>query len=687
MYNFIDVNEASESVVLPSEALRINGDYIEELIPGYRTLNVSGREALSPELDYFETGSRDGSTLNNKRFPARTIIVKYQLIAESSEAFRDAYNQLAYILNVEDAELIFNDESDKYFIGTPSYIGEVEPGVNSVVGEIEFLCVDPFKYSVAEYEVEPENGQFMIGYAGTHKSFPTLEAEFYNEEEVAEDGETVGTLTGAGDCGFVAFFNEKEKIIQLGDPNEEDSEILEGISSQTLINQSFTSQSSWGTTARGLWRANSASGLGELEQTGTMGIGVASPAVYTELPETTGIILTATSKADKPTFTYNISARAYDRTETTVKLDLAITVALGAEESYFGYSLACAVYVNKTWHDIVFRKDSDPTWRGKTGHTKNLTVTVTGLKDTTDSVSGLKFKAYRNDSYGTAGTLKETSCKNLKISKYAASAPETYYLTATNYGTSGSWHAATIMRSVPADKLGELGATDFALSYKQRLSVGDVKKPNDQLGAFQVLLMDDSNMKIAGVRIYKNKSGKNAKVAYYVGDAMYSGKDIDLSYTKFYDKKKATTIDQSCSISKSGNAVTFNMFGGVNLVYRDDAIAESKVTKIVFAFESYADKPALTYNGLYWVKFVKNNCNVFRDIPNKFSANDVLVADCKSGEVTLNGVPAPQLGALGNDWEEFYLKPGLNLIGFAYSSWVADEYAPKLKIRFREVFL
>ena len=47
MYNFIDVNEVSEGVVLPSEALQINGEFIENLIPGYRTLNVSGREALS----------------------------------------------------------------------------------------------------------------------------------------------------------------------------------------------------------------------------------------------------------------------------------------------------------------------------------------------------------------------------------------------------------------------------------------------------------------------------------------------------------------------------------------------------------------------------------------------------------------------------------------------------------------
>ena len=67
MYTFRDVSETSEGILLPSEALQINGEYIENLIPGYRTLNVKGREALSPELETFETGARDGSTLKKRR--------------------------------------------------------------------------------------------------------------------------------------------------------------------------------------------------------------------------------------------------------------------------------------------------------------------------------------------------------------------------------------------------------------------------------------------------------------------------------------------------------------------------------------------------------------------------------------------------------------------------------------------
>ena len=120
MYDFIDINEVSEGAILPSEALKINGEYIENIVQGYRTLAVQGREALSPEVSTIETGIRDGSKVQNKRFPARTIIVTYQLSAKSNEAFRDAYNALAQILNVDEAELVFNDEPDKFFVGTPS---------------------------------------------------------------------------------------------------------------------------------------------------------------------------------------------------------------------------------------------------------------------------------------------------------------------------------------------------------------------------------------------------------------------------------------------------------------------------------------------------------------------------------------------------------------------------------------
>lgn len=524
MYNFIDTTEVSESIVLPSEALQINGEYIENLIDGYRTVSVSGREALSPELSYYETGVRDGSTLQSKRYPARIIIVCYQLVAESSEAFRESYNKLGGILNVEDAKLIFNDEPDKFYIGTPCAIGEVEPGRNAVVGEIEILCTDPFKYSVEEHEAVATSGSssVVINYNGTYKSFPTLEADFYDE---AENGETETTLTGNGDCGFVAFYDENKNIVQLGDPAEIDGE--KKPSSQTLINQTFLSNTAWGTTAKKLWILNS---------------GKLIPSTVSQLG---------------------------------------------------------AVGMRKSGND--------------------------------------------------------------------------YYLSPTSYGTASGWHGVSITRQLGADATGEVGATHFHYYGEFFLSV---THPNE-MGAFQTQVYDGAGNNIAGFRITKTKTGKTGKLNLYVKGEVVESVDIDLPYQL---RKRAFYI------RKNGANIQFNINSFMRHFTVSD-LATVKASKVTFSFEKYASTGAISTIGVQRAKFTKLNCNTWKDVPNKFGASDVLVADCKSGEIFLNGIEEPSLGALGNDWEEFCLTPGANQIGFAYSDWLTEQYAPTIKVKYREVFL
>lgn len=686
MYNFIDVMETSEAV-LPSEALKINGEYIENQISGYRTLHVSGREALSPELSTYETGVRDGSTLKNKRFSARIITVAYQLMAASNEDFRAAYNALGRILNVKNAELIFADEQDKFFIGTPETIGAVEPGRNSVVGEFDILCVDPFKYSVIEYEAEPvlEESSVLIDYNGTYKAFPTLEADFPNEADTSEDGETAVELTGNGDCGYVAFFTEDEKIIQLGDPDEAD-ETEAYKKSQTLVNSTFKKSTDWGTAAKALWAVNSGvTSSNVVEQKGTPAMGVASHAVTETPASTSGTLLTATSKAASPNVKYDVTAKATGRTANSVKVTASIKAALTSGGSYWKNAgvLVTSIYIGGKWHNVTMKAAGDK-WEGQTGHTKNITVTVTGLSASTTALTGIKFKATRSDSLGKTGVLSETACKNLSISAYTEPTPETYYLTASSFGSGDNWHGPSITRTIPADDSGEVGAVNFTLSYAQKMSIGNTSNAQNQLGAFQVLLYtgSGSDLKvIAGVNVYKGSSGKNAKLRFYLNNTVMQTMDVDLSHNNNYFQP-----GKSSTITKTGQTVTFNICG-IKKTFSDAAIAALAVTSVTFTITQFGSKPPLAYNGLYWAKFVKNNCETLKDIPNKFSAGDIVTADCRNGEICLNGVPAPYLGALGNDWENFVLTPGLNQIGVAYSDWVAAGFEPSFKIRYREVFL
>lgn len=687
MYNFVDVNEASESVVLPSEALKINGEYIENLISGYRTLNVAGREALSPNIASFTTGIRDGSRVKNKRYPERIITITYQIAAESNEAFREAYNQLGKILNVEEAELIFNDEQDKFFIGTPCAIEEVEPGRNSVVGKFEILCTDPFKYSVIEYEATPSADfpGILIDYNGTYKSFPILEADFFNETEVAEDGETAVEMTGNGDCGYVAFFNENEKIIQLGDPEEVGAETF--AKSQPMMNQTFMGSTAWGTTAKKLWAVNAGANVlaTNIVQEGSVAMTMAESA--SNAAATTGTLLTARSTASSPNINYTVKAKASQRSASSVKVDIAITASLANTGSYFGngYGLIASVYIGGAWHDVTLKKTSDY-WKGTTGHTVNLSATVTGLSSTATTVTGIKFKVRRSDTNGTAGTLGETACKNLAISAYSTKTDASYFLAPSSYGgTADKWHGPSITRQLGADAAGEVGAANFTFTYKQKMCISAGSEGSNQYGAFLANLVDASGNSVAAIKVAKRTAGKDATLEFYILGNLVASTYINIHSENAFFSGSSSDV-KTTTITKTGNKITFSV-GSYKRAFTNDAIKDTKVTQVTFMFYKHSNRAALAYNGLYSAKFMKHNCTTYKDIPNKFSANDVLTADCKNGDIHLNGVLSPELGALGNDWEGFYLTPGLNQIGTSYSSWVPAGYAPNMKVRYREVFL
>ncbi len=687
MYNFIDTTETPEGLSLPSEALMLNGEYIENLISGYRTLTVEGREALSPEISAFDTGIRDGSTMQGKRYPARVIRITYQLIAASAEEFREAYNKLGSILNVTDAQLIFNDEQDKFYTGTPSYIGEVEPGKNAVVGEFEIICLDPFKYSVTEYEVVPGEGEtdIVIDYNGTYKGFPTLRAEFYNEDEASEDGETVTALSGKGDCGYVAFFNEEEKIIQIGDPDEVDTE-SGGEKSQTLVNQKLDKSTSWGTAAQSLWSANSGKVVGGAEQVGNTGIAAATYIVHSNSSQVvkTPNLRSIASNAEVPYIHYSLWATATNRTANSVTVTVYIDSSLAKDSNYFGkgYVLQGTITVGDQTKTVTL-KDKNTRWEGKKKHTASVSFTV-AVTSNQKNITGVYFQATRPDGNGKTGILAKTSCIDIQIPAYIAPVPETYYLKCTNYGTGNGWHGSSITRAIPADAIGDVGANNFRLSYTPLMSIGQTPLDTNQIGALQALVLSGSGADrkvLAGVNVLKESNGTKANVVFYINGSSCGQVSIDLSY---YNKNFNGT--KASSITKSGNTVTFDI-GGIKKVYTVNAIADIAATEVTFAFLKYGNKPELYYNGIKTVSFTKDNCATWRDIPNKFRANDVVEADCNTGEISLNGVASPALGALGNDWEGFCLTPGINQIGFSYSEWVESQYAPTFRVRYREVFL
>ncbi|PWJ49142.1 distal tail protein Dit [Faecalicatena contorta] len=145
MYNFKDTKEHGPSMgPLLSEALSIDGEYIENHIAGYRTLAVSGRESLEYNVtDEDRPVGIDGMEYYGKRQPDRTITVKFSLQASTASAFMAQYRQLKNFCKGDNRKLRFADEPNAHYVGTLVTVDEPDSGQISVVGEMAFYCPDP----------------------------------------------------------------------------------------------------------------------------------------------------------------------------------------------------------------------------------------------------------------------------------------------------------------------------------------------------------------------------------------------------------------------------------------------------------------------------------------------------------------------------------------------------------------
>lgn len=228
---------------LARDAVMINGLYLEDIIEGYHTLRASGRETLTKEINV-NTYRRNGSTKDYTRFSQREIEVEYVISGKSPEDFRDKVTQLMGLLNVEEVDIQFNDEEDKFYIGDISVNTPSEKQGLFYVGTYTIICENPFKYSVDVKTVSPSETKdntatFVIDYNGTYPSRPVLQAEFTG----AKSG---GNYSDDGDCGYIAFTDERENIIQLGNPNALDLD--SSSTAAQLINRVFSSIDDFTTT-------------------------------------------------------------------------------------------------------------------------------------------------------------------------------------------------------------------------------------------------------------------------------------------------------------------------------------------------------------------------------------------------------------------------------------------------------
>lgn len=560
---------ARERTDLAADAVKINGIFLEDAITGFTTIDSSGREALTKEI-VSNSYKSDGSVVDYTRYPDRDIKITFMIETDSNGSFRDKYTTLLGMLDGEEADIQFNDDIDKFLTGT-IVVNEPDDKYGTFCkGEYTIKCANPFKYSTAVYEATPveyedSSAQFLITYNGTYPARPILQAEF------------VGALSGGdysedGDCGFVAFMDEEENIIQLGNPEAID---LDASATATqVLNRTFTTITGFTTTGGHTW----------------------------------------------------------------------------GNKAIVGSSSA-----NQSITDTYFKK-------------------------------------------GVGQTLKFVK---------------------PNYGSGSGWHG-TILRYPIED-----GAQNFEISLVQRMCCNKA----EELGSFECGAYTSGGVMLAGFVIEKSGNGTNGTVRYIVNGVQRGTATIDLSYyntnfgyckrtavnqTQWYNKKKKkwqtkkikgaktrtvvsgytyTQSNLNSSIRRTGSTFTFSVGNLAKATYTVGDLDMVLASEVSMHFGQKGTNSKLHTNAVSTMKITKLAGASFADTDNVFTAGDIVEADCNDASIyikrvgTEEGQLSPQYGALANDWENFMLVKGTNIITASWSPWVNTNYKPVLKILYNEVFL
>lgn len=131
--------------------IKFNGITLNNEIRGLRIGTINGRELLGAEIQEIDRPILFGASYVKKKYPSRDIVVEYSLNAPTKEAWRIRFNKLNALLRKEQGQLIFSDETDKYFVATSAEANGTS---------ITFHCSDPLKYSttVKSFPFSVSNG-------------------------------------------------------------------------------------------------------------------------------------------------------------------------------------------------------------------------------------------------------------------------------------------------------------------------------------------------------------------------------------------------------------------------------------------------------------------------------------------------------------------------------------------------
>ncbi|WP_270598732.1 distal tail protein Dit [Enterococcus asini] len=257
--------------------------------------------------------------------------------------------------------------------------------------------------------------------------------------------------------------------------------------------------------------------------------------------------------------------------------------------------------------------------------------------------------------------------------------PNEGFVKATSYGTGAEWHGPSITKTVPADKNGA-HAVNWKATWRFDFNPdGSTKRPSN-VGHGSLTFIDQNNAIICSVVVEDNNpSQERSDIAFYVGNKrVWDTRET----TSFYTTQRPN--HGFVSVEKLGSEIIFSInYANLKKTFITQN-PDVELRKATWYMAQYGTRTAMVNNLLRALNIRKHNVQNWKDVPNKFSAKDVLDYK-KSGDniqCTINDLQGLQYRDPGSTL--IYAPPGVSTM---FLSWSDFATAPIVKLKGRAAYV
>lgn len=662
MYDFRETTPftGADDNQLPAEAMLIDGQYIENLVPGYRTLQVGGRELLKQSATSNAIGISDGETLEYVRNPSREITVGYQLIADDDEAFRTAFYKLSGILHGDTHQVSFNDDLSVYWNAVLTDVDDVPKGRNAITSSFTLFVPDGIAHSVATktadnmpYKDVPVN--LLTGTSTPAKITGKGTTDDSTTIYLFAESKHLGDLMSAGDHFSISFDWSVPVSGSSGTfrPQLNAAPFSTNIGPSPIPISSGSGHYSVSDSALSSWNGSKATGIQIRLDNVTTTITISN--MKFEIGTTASPW--SPNPADPEYYTNTITVH----NGGTYPVEPVITATMHSDNGMVGI-------VNDRPGILQFGTQEVD---GYTTEESEVALNLAAVQG-----SHMDNQAATNNPYwGGDPSMPNEQIGNAIWTQdsYDGWKVEPNWPSIT--GTHLYWNGPSIKHNLAQTHNGNF-KSNLTWDVMTRFQTGV-----GQVGALETTLESDG--KPIFQMILKDNSALSDQLWWmcYYKDQLVVNEQLDRS---IFTNDKFIQLE----LQKFGNSVVFRVSPWIGNQGRETTITRQ------FTFADAADTETKQFSTWFmrdktWgestmyliASTVKwQNVSWYTNIKNRFSDGDVLKIDVANAKTYLNGSLDPTMHTLGNQWEQFKLPPGDTEIAITPSSW-AQPFACEVEIR------